>query len=324
MGGPIVTINNQRKRSGSRMSNTHQSGGLSRRSIAFLIPSSAVALLWLATRPVPPLVNPMAAVAPFVRPKEKWSPGDFFAFLRALPPAKMLALKKSLDMLPADAGLERLDGPAENARDVQKHALWLSTNIFEYPFLDPGTLDYHALLGWVSGQAGVARATIERAPSFVLERELFRSLFAQIWNEKLSPPQRVELLAKIDPDGHIKGKAAIAALSGAAALAALSSTVAFTGFAFYTTMSITIATVASAVGVTLPFGAYAAASSLIGVLSGPVGWAIMGLSALGGLALAGRANAQKTASLIAQVHALKIEALLAAGSPESAVFSSPR
>jgi hypothetical protein len=39
----------------------------------------------------------------------------------------------------------------------------------------------------------------------------------------------------------------------------------------------------------------------------------MGAVTLGGVALAGRANLRKTAILVGQIHALKIEALLAAG-----------
>jgi len=46
----------------------------------------------------------------------------------------------------------------------------------------------------------------------------------------------------------------------------------------------------------------------------------MGLAALGGLALAGRANVKKTTAFACQIHALKVAALLAAGTPERDVF----
>jgi hypothetical protein len=46
----------------------------------------------------------------------------------------------------------------------------------------------------------------------------------------------------------------------------------------------------------------------------------MGISAIGGMALAGRANLQKTTAFVAQIHALKVEALAAAGVPEKSVF----
>lgn len=96
--------------------------------------------------------------------------------------------------------------------------------------------------------------------------------------------------------------------------------VAFTGFAFYTTMSVAIASVASALGVVLPFAVYGGAASLIGILSGPIGGAIMGVSAIGGMALAGRADLQKTTAFVAQIHALKVEASAAASAPEKSIF----
>jgi hypothetical protein len=145
-------------------------------------------------------------------------------------------------------------------------------------------------------------------------------LFVQLWN-KMTAKQREVLLAKVDSAGLIKDRASMAALGGASALAVLSTTVAFTGFAFYTTMSVAIASVASAMGVALPFAVCGSAASLIGVLAGPIGWAIMGLSALGGLALAGRANLRKTTAFVAQIHALKVETLIAAGVPEISIFS---
>lgn len=81
----------------------------------------------------------------------------------------------------------------------------------------------------------------------------------------------MELLQRIDPGDKIANKAGIAAMSGAAAIAALSATVYFTGFAFYSNLSVVLSTVAGFLGVTLPFAAYTTASSIISVLSGPVG-----------------------------------------------------
>jgi uncharacterized protein YaaW (UPF0174 family) len=263
--------------------------------------------------------KPIAKAAPFVKPKEKWTADHFYDFLSALPADTMLALKKSLGILDGDATETQLKGNDQDARDIQKHTLRLSSNVLAYPFRDETKLNYHDLATWVCGKAGVSQELIQSAPTFALERELHKLLFAQMW-DKLNSQKREELLAKIDPNGAIKDKAAIAALGGVGALAALSATAALTGFAFYTTMSVTIATVAGAVGATLPFATYAGASSLIGALSGPVGWAIMGIAALGGMALVGRADRQKTAAFIVQLHALKVEALIAAGVPERDVF----
>lgn len=254
----------------------------------------------------------MAKAAPFVKPSETWSADHLFLFLSALPPPALLQIKQSQGMLEKDAVETDLKGPVEDARSIQKQLLWLSSNVFAYPFKDETALSYHEAVKWVAKKAGVDETTLRTGTTFRLEAELHRLLFAKIW-EKLSPEQRAELLRKLDPNGTIKDRAAIASMSGAGAVAALSGTVAFAGFAFYTTMSVTIASVATAVGATFPFATYTGASATVGLLSGPVGWAIAGVSALGGLALAGRANVRKTAALVAEIHALKIEALRAAG-----------
>jgi uncharacterized protein YaaW (UPF0174 family) len=263
--------------------------------------------------------HPIAAAAPFVKPKEKWGADHLYAFLNSLPDEAMLSLMKGLGMVDSKAGLGVLRGKSKDVREIQKQALWLSTNILAYPFRDETTLNYHELVAWVASSAGVKRAIVGTQSTFILEREVQKQIFAELW-DKLTPKQREELLKNIDPNDHIKDKAAIAALSGAGALGVLSLTVAFSGFAFYTTMAVTVSTVAGFFGLTLPFAAYAGASSLIAFLSGPVGWAIMGLAALGGLALAGRADVKKTTAFVCQVHALKVAALVADGVPEKDVF----
>lgn len=264
--------------------------------------------------------KPISAAAPFVLPKLKWIPNHLHGFIKALPKDARLTLKKSVELLPSGATVADLMSGDQDAKDIQKRVLWLSSNILTYPFKAAFNLDYHALVTWVSAEAGVRKPIINSASTFTLERELFKMLFAQLW-DKMTTKQRQDLLTKVDSAGLIKDKAAMAALGGAGALAALSTTVAFTGFAFYTTMSVAIASVASAIGVVLPFAVYGSAASLIGILSGPIGWAIMGLSAIGGMALAGRANLQKTTAFVAQIHALKVEALAAAGVPEKSIFT---
>ena len=199
----------------------------------------------------------------------------------------------------------------------------MSSNVLSYPFRDELELDYHGLVQWVAKKAEVSRQLVDGGTTFEIEHELQKLLFVQLW-DKLSPEQRLTVLYRVDPHGNIKDKASVAALGGAGALAILSTTVAAYGFAFYTTMSVTIATVASAIGVTVPFAGYMGASSLVGVLSGPVGWAIMGVTAIGGIVILGRPNIQKTTALIGQVHSLKIEALAAARISESEVFGLHR
>lgn len=262
----------------------------------------------------------LARAAPYVLIREKWTAEHLYNFLSALPASSMLDLKKSLGILKTDAGKDKLSGHEQDAKDIQKHALKVSTNVLFRPFSDESKIPYHDVVKWVSKGTGVASPTVEFAPTFALELELHKRLFAKLW-DKLTPEQRRELLAKIDPNQEIKDKAAIAALSGAGALTVLSTTVAFAGFAFYTTMSMTIAAVASAAGIVLPFAAYAGASAIVGILSGPIGWALIGTAAIGGVALAGRADLTGAAKMISHIHNLKVESLRAAGVPEREIFA---
>ena len=297
------------------MNINHQPPGIRRRSLVIFSISSIglVSNVFAAGR------KPISAAAPFVLPKLKWTPNHLHSFIKALPKNARLTLKKALELLPSGATVANLMSGDQDAKDIQKRVLWLSSNILTYPFKSVSDLDYHAMVTWVAAKAGVSKSIVNSASTFTLERELFKMLFAQLW-DKMTAKQREDLLKKVDSAGLIKDKAAMAALGGAGALAALSTTVAFTGFAFYTTMSVAIASVAGAMGVVLPFAVYGSAASLIGILSGPIGWAIMGISAIGGMALAGRANLQKTTAFVAQIHALKVEALAAAGVPEKSVF----
>jgi hypothetical protein len=143
-------------------------------------------------------------------------------------------------------------------------------------------------------------------------QDVVQDVFIQIW-DKLTPEQRKQVLDSLDKDSKLQDKAGIALAGGAAALTALSATVYFAGFAFYTTMSSVIFSTAGIFGLTVPFAAYAGASTTVGVLSGPVGWTILGLSALGSLVMLGSANEAKTAAFVTQVHLIKVQALKNSG-----------
>ncbi len=319
----------ERRRWAARTAKTHEATNMEthrmpnsihdRRQFMALVGAYAMTALSGKCLADPPAPKPLAKAAAVAKVKDKWTADHLYEFLNALPNESLLSLKKALGMVDQNAGIEALQGKSKDVREIQKQALWISSNILAYPFRDETVLNYHSLVTWVAKDAGVASELIGKEPTFTLEREIQKQLFAQLW-DKLTVKQREELLDKIDPNGKIKDKAAIAALGGAGALAALSVIVAFAGFAFYTTMAVTISTVAGFFGLTLPFAAYAGASSIVAFLSGPVGWAIMGVAALGGVALAGRANVKKATAFVCQLHALKVAALIEAGVSEKKVF----
>ncbi|HSZ59743.1 MAG TPA: hypothetical protein VK797_29135 [Tepidisphaeraceae bacterium] len=264
----------------------------------------------------------LAHAAPYVQPHLNWSAVELDDFLAQLPPESLLSLKKALDLAKPTDPNSILKGGTKDVQEIQAQLLWVSSNIVTYPFRDEKKIAYHELVKWVADDAGVDQWILDTQSTFVIERAYQERLFTSLW-DTLNVKQREELLSKIEGNGTaIADKAAIASLSGSGALAALSITVYFAGFTFYTTMSVVICTVAGWFGMTLPFAAYAAASSTVAFLTGPIGWAILAIAAAAGIALAHRANTRKTGAAICQLHFLKIAALRAGGKLSDDVFQA--
>lgn len=270
----------------------------------------------------------MREAAQFVQPRMNWSAVELNDFLNQMPPEGLLSLKKALELVDSKATVHDLKGGPKDVAEIQAQLLWVSTNVFAYPLSDEKKIAYHDLVRWVAADAGVDQWVVDTQSTFVIERAYQEQLFISIWN-KLSAEQRQQLLTRIEqsfpkdaPGGPIADKGAIAALSGAGALAVLLATEYFAHFAFYTTMSVVLCTVAGWFGVTLPFAAYASSSSAIAFLCGPVGWAILAIAAAAGIAIAGRANSKKTGAAIWQLHALKVAALQDAGQMSKDLFQA--
>ena len=264
--------------------------------------------------------NAMARLAPWVKPHAKWEAENLFEFLRELPPDAMTGVMDTQKIKPDVVVSDRMIQAEQNARQVQKYLMKISSNAYESLVSDPKKLDYHALVQWLADKASVPKHQIEGASTFELEHELQLRLFDKAW-DKLTPKQREDLLAKIDPNLPQRERVAKSLMTGAAVRAALATTIAFSGFAFYTTLSTTIHAVAASVGVTLPFVAYTGASSAFATLAGPVGWALVGgYLLLGAVIWFGTPDVRRTTALVLELHALKAVALNAAHVPERQVF----
>ncbi len=238
----------------------------------------------------------------------KWGPGQLFKFVNALSDAHLAPLGASLE-------IERFEDKSKPSKveAIHREILWQSSSIFTYPVKSLEDIDYHDLVVWCANKVNIPKSQARFTSSFDLERQIVEKQFVELW-DKLDEQQRTELLRTIDPSGEIEDAAAIVAMSGTAALAALSATVYFSGFAFYTTMSVVICTVAGWFGVTLPFAAYMTASSTMAVLTGPIGWAIGAICLAGAIAAwAGQANIRKTTATVMQLHCMKAGALYGAG-----------
>jgi uncharacterized protein YaaW (UPF0174 family) len=193
---------------------------------------------------------------------------------------------------------------------IKNGLLWVANSKLWYPTSSSENIDYHKIVRWVAGKKGIDSEQVDALPTFELERKIVEKYFADIW-DKLTPKQREELLKKIEEETHSKigNKGAIALMGGGAAVAALGVTVAFTGFAFYTTMSVVMCTVAGWFGITLPFAAYMGASGTVALLSGPIGWGIAVVAVTGGAIWGAWPSADKTAVFIMQLHFIKAQQL---------------
>jgi len=172
--------------------------------------------------------------------------------------------------------------------------------------VDRNEIDYDGIVRWVATKKGVTQEEIAKASTDDLERLIAKKYLAQIW-DRLSVEQRREILIQIEKQtgSTIADKAAIAAMGGGAAIAALGTTVAMTGFAFYTTMSVVISTAAGFLGLTLPMWAYAGASSTVAILSGPIGWTLAAVGILGGMTYLALPNVDKTAAFVITMNVVK-------------------
>ncbi|NMC20842.1 MAG: hypothetical protein GYA33_10530, partial [Thermogutta sp.] len=166
--------------------------------------------------------------------------GDFGRFgllpYKAYPSAQT---PKTYNDVPADVVLKALDAEAIDGEliapeSIRNQFLWVSSSVFTYP--TKYGVYYHDILKWVARKYGVADKDIKSLATFDLERKILEVSFIQVW-DKLDEKGRLQVLNAIEQETGttIERKRAIACLSGAGALVALSGTVAFTGFAFYTT-----------------------------------------------------------------------------------------
>ncbi|MEZ6141682.1 MAG: hypothetical protein R3B84_14010 [Zavarzinella sp.] len=250
--------------------------------------------------------------AAYVKVDEKWTSDHHWDFLNALPPDQIVALKKVLDMD------EKIEGRSKDASGIVRKVFRISNNLFSRQYRNSERQNYHEILEWIARHHEIPASVIQKSSSLALERRICMIMMGKMW-DKMTPDQRYELMAKINPDKKLD-HAALAASSGSVAILALAGAVSYYGFAFYMGMSVFISQAAGLLGITLPFAAYTGSSSLVAFLTGPVG-IVLALITLGAAATYfGCAEADRTAVYIMQLHALKVAAMQEAGYKDHEAF----
>lgn len=232
---------------------------------------------------------------PFIKADKKISEKDFESFIDHLDAGQKAMLWKALTG-------DIVSGEALETTDIVKKTHWTSSHWITYKFTD---FDYHEMTMWTAKKLGVDQEKCESATTFQLEHMICEKLFEKMW-DKLTPAQRQEVLKEANLDNKY------AAMSGAAVCAAISATLiaggvasATMGFAFYMLMAKTVVVLATSLGI----GSAAGTISAISILCGPIGWLIAGGTAITAAILLGRADVNKCAAAIVQLHVFKVTAM---------------
>lgn len=277
------------------------------------VPFLAACAGGLGTKPQ----DPIAKAAPFIKKDIAWKIGDFLDFLAALPPSGLLALKKTLELLPDSATESALKGTQVDVMEINttlcQKSSWFGV------CRNPSDFDYHGMVMTVADQAKIDSAKLKKSSTFDVEQLFMEKVYAEVekdfiskW-EKMSIEDRKKVLDRADPNGKLKDHAMMASAAGSIVIRALSLVVAFNGFSAYVAATTALGAATAAVGTTLPFAAYTSLTTVISVLTGPVGWAIRTTAGVSSLILAGRPDSKRMTSFTLTMHALKLDALRAAG-----------
>ena len=277
------------------------------------VPFLAACAGGLGTKPQ----DPIAKAAPFVKKDSAWKIGDFLDFLAALPPSGLLALKKTLELLPDSATESALKGTQVDVMEINttlcQKSSWFGV------CRNPSDFDYHGMVMTVADQAKIDSAKLKKSSTFDVEQLFMEKVYAEVekdfiskW-EKMSIEDRKKVLDRADPNGKLKDHAMMASAAGSIVIRSLSLVVAFNGFSAYVAATTALGAATAAVGTTLPFAAYTSLTTAISVLTGPVGWTIGTTAGVSSLILAGRPDSKRMTSFTLTMHALKLDALRAAG-----------
>lgn len=257
--------------------------------------------------------SPMAQVVPFVKKEIVWKSNNFFDFLASLPPSGLLALKKSLELLPYEATETALKGTQVDLLEINT-SLCEKTSWFGI-CRNPSEFDYHGMVVGLAKQANVDPVKLLNSPTFEVEQLLMEKVVTAIekdfiakW-EKMTLQERKLVLDRVDPNGKLKDHAAVAAEAGGAVIRLFAVAVGMTGFASYVFATTALSLVAKMVSLTLPFTAYTSLTTVMAAVVGPIGIFVSVLASVFGVIWFNRPDEKKMASFALTVFALKMDAL---------------
>lgn len=168
-----------------------------------------------------------------------------------------------------------LKAPANDPQSLAHHFRWTASGLVEFNLTDGPT--YKEVVTRTAKKLKI-RGT-ERRSIGKLEIEIAKNVFEATW-DKLTTSERKRFERELlKAAGDISGDDIKKAVSGAGLFGAIG-VAQMSGFGVYVLASTSLSTITGAVGLTLPFMAYTAASRAIAVVIGPVGWIGAGIFTL--------------------------------------------
>jgi hypothetical protein len=297
---------------------------LAQQFITFLL---AISLVGCFGNKQPKEPKEYAYLAPLVKKEAKWGDAEWNVFIGSLNDKHLIDLALEWGVLnEASQGVNVLwrnkqkifyvgddnvnfvlDSLGGRQKTIDRLQNDLKSARFPLPFPFHKGVEWHDIVLWACKEAGTDQTYAHN--SFDAELALINRIFEHNW-DKLSEAQRktvIENSALSKLSSHDKD--AILVASGTAALGILNTAVGLSGFAFYTTMSSAIAAIANVFGVTLPFVVYTSASTVTGVLTGPVGWTLLAAASTGLVWYALKPDDAKVTRMVVSLHLLKAKAL---------------
>lgn len=204
--------------------------------------------------------------------------------------------------------LASLGGREEVKLKIKKELIWLYSSLATY-FFKENQVPYHDMVLYCCKEQGIKESEYQNLTTFQAEQLLIKKAVADQW-DKLTIEQREKVIKNSELDRLSENqKRAMIAESGLRLISIVSTTAYFTGFAFYTTMSSIMFATASALGVALPISAYLTASTAVGILTGPIGWAALTMAGIGTTLVSTGANPDRLTQRVMVIHMLKAKSI---------------
>lgn len=254
-----------------------------------------------------------------IYPDRVWTSEDLDLFLDTLPTEGLLRIKQGVGLLQPESSIADLKGRTDDIKDIKTQIVYMSSNtIAYYGWKSTAKVDYHAIVKWIAEKLEVSQWIVNGSTTFILEKAILSKCFHNMW-DNLDLDQRKDLLdslIKEAPGGKdLTDKVGdIAKLNAGKAFALIRITVKLVGFNFYKWMSIGISCIGKLLNIAIPFSVYRSASWLMGVLTGPIGWAITAINIALAVKVFTDPNVNKAAAVILQIHCLKVAAMDSASS----------